>query len=230
MRWERVADVLRDATELCDELDLATAKVRAQFAIDAFESDRLDVLAREVRELVRHIHHDLHRCATLAVPPQRAWMSSVSLDERANRAFPGSASDVAEAGRCLAFGLHAAAIFHLLRAAEHGRIALARAVRVDGRPHHAADWSATIVALQKRAAALSRWPAGPARKAAKAFLTAMVSDARELEDIRRRMHEGESFEECHAVAAWLATRDFLAAAAERVSETRDTVLSADDFI
>ena len=77
---------------------------------------------------------------------------------------------------------------------------------------------------------LAGWPAGPARKAVKHFLTALLSDAKEMDEARRRLSEGEKFEECHAMALWYATRDFLTLAAERVSEADDTLLTPDDFI
>lgn len=230
MRWERVAGVLADASQLCEEFDLSTARVRAKFALDAFESDGLELLAVEVAELVRHIHHDLRSCTVLPIPQSRAMMLDLALDAHAVEAFPTSAIDLAEAGRCMAFGLYGAAVFHLLRAAEPGRVALARAIRADARGSEAADWAMTVVGLQKRIAALRRWPAGPARKAAKDFLATMLSDARGFDDLRRRVAEGETFQECHAQATWLATRDFLERASERVCEAADTLLSADDFI
>ena len=87
-----------------------------------------------------------------------------------------------------------------------------------------------MVALQTRMMDLAGWPAGPARKSVKKFLTALLSDAKEMEEAHRRLTEGESFEECHAIALWYATRDFLALAAERVSEGDDTLLAPDDFI
>jgi hypothetical protein len=230
MRWERVAGVLDDARELCEEFDLSTARVRAKFALDAFESDRLELLAVEVAELLRHIHHDLRSCTMLPIPQPRASMLGLALDAPTAEAFPTSAIEVADAGRCMALGLYGAAVFHLLRAAEPGRVALARAVRVNAQSPEATDWARTIVCLQKRVDALRRWPAGPARKAAKDFLATMLSDARGLDDVWRRVGEGEIFQQCHAEATWLTTRHFLNAASERVSEAADTLLTADDFI
>jgi hypothetical protein len=230
MQWDQAGEVLSDALMLCDEFDLPTARVRAGFAIDAFHEDRLDVLAFEIKELVRHLQHDLETSQVVPVLRQRAWVLTLTLDARANTAFPAAAIEVTAASRCMALGLHGAAIFHFLRAAERGRAALARAVRIDARRTAATDWSTTGTAVHKRMMALRRWPAGPARKSAKDFLNAVLSDVRGFEDLRRRVNEGEVFEDCHAVAAWYATRDFLALAAERVADSCDALLSPDDFI
>lgn len=230
VRWERVAEIFNEVRQLCTEFELPTARVRAEFALKALDEDRLDVLAVEIGELVRHIRHDLHACSIAPIARERVWGFTLALDERAQKAFPSAAAEVAEAGRCIGFGMHAAAAFHLLRAAECGRRVLARVVRFDDQDPEAGDWSSTVAALQARMMDLGGWPAGPARKSVKDFLTALISDMREMEEARRRLAEGEPFEDCHATALWYATRDFLALGAERVSEARDTLLSPDDFI
>jgi hypothetical protein len=230
VRWQQVADVFNDVRQLCTEFDLQTARVRAEFALKALDDDRLDGLAAEIGELVRHIRHDLQTCSIVPIARESVWGFTLALDARAQRAFPSAVREVADAGRCIGFTTHAAAAFHLMRAAEIGRRAVARAIRFDTRETEAADWAGTITALQARMLDLSGWPAGPARKAVKNFLTALLSDAREMEEARRRLAEGEPFMECHAVALWYSTRDFLALAAERVSETEDTLLTADDFV
>lgn len=230
MRWEQAGEVLSDARALCDEFDLPTARVRADFAIDAFYQDRLDQLAVEIKELVRHLQHDLESTQVVTVPRQRTWILTLALDARAAHAFPSAIVEVEAASRCLTFGMHGAAIFHLLRAAECGRVALSRAIRLYVSAPEARDWTHTVAAIQKRAGAMRRWPAGPSRKAARDYFAAVLSDARSFEDLRRRVDEGEVFEECHAVAAWYATRDFLTLAAEHVSEMNAALLGPDQFI
>ena len=230
VRWEQVGEIVSAVRQLCSEFDLPTASVRVEFALTAFDEGRHDSLAIEVGELVRHLRHDLQACSIAPIPRERVWGFTLSLDERAHKAFPTAANEVAEAGRCIGFGVYGATAFHLLRAAEYGRRAVARAVRFDERDAEAEDWATTITALQTRMLDLAGWPAGPARKAVKNFLTALLSDARDLEEARRRLAEGAVFQECHAVALWYSTRDFLTLAAERVSEARDALLTPDDFI
>ena len=230
VRWEQVAEVFHDVRRLCDDFDLQTARVRADFALKALDDDRLDLLAVEIGELVRHIRHDLQACSIAPIDKERVWGFSLALDARAEGAFPSAKADVADAGRCIGHGMYGAAAFHLLRAAECGRRVLARAVRFDLGEVEASDWQTTITALQNRMMDLAGWPAGPARKAVKDFLTALISDAREMEEARRRLAEGESFQECHATSLWYSTRDFLALAAERVSEADDSLLRPDQFI
>lgn len=230
VRWEQVSGIFGAVRELCDEFDLPTARVRADFALKTVDEERHESLAIEVGELVRHLRHDLHACSIAPIPRERVWGFTLALDERARQAFPSAANDVAEAGRCLGFGMYGAAAFHLLRAAEYGRRVLARAVRFAERDAEAEDWATTITALQTRMMDLAGWPAGPARKAVKDFLTALLGDVRDLEDARRRLADGSDFQECHALAVWYSARDFLALAAERVSEAEDTLLTPDHFI
>ena len=229
-RWEQIAGVFSDVRRLCDEFGLASACVRAEFALKAFENDRLDVLTGEVSELIRHIRHDLHTCSVVPVSREHVWALDLTVDAPATLAFPLAHIEVAEAGRCIALGLHSAAAFHFLRAAECGRRPLARAVRFNLDDSEATDWTTTVTALQARMVNLRGWPAGPARKAVKAFLGALLRDARELEEAARRLTEGTTFQECHATATWYAARDFLTRAAERVCEDRETLLAADEFI
>jgi hypothetical protein len=229
-RWEQIEDVFNDVRRLCNEFGLASATVRADFAIEAFQNDKLDVLSGEISELIRHIRHDLHTCAVVPVRREHVWGLELTLDAAAARAFPFAPLEVAEAGRCIALGMHSAAAFHFLRAADYGRRPVARAIRFTVSEPEAADWTATVTALQARTAGLTGWPAGPARKAVKAFLGALLRDAREMEATQRKLTEGVTFQECHATATWYAARDFLMRAAERVCDDRETLLTADEFI
>jgi hypothetical protein len=230
LRWEQVADVFADTRQLCTDFDLQSARVRADFALLAFEEGRVDGLASEIGELVRHIRHDLQTCSIWPIPRDRVWAFNLSLADEVKRAFPSAAADIADAGRCMGFGVHSAAIFHLLRAADYARSAIALAVRLRSHDAEAQDWTSTIAALEARVGDLSTWPAGPARKGAKDFFTALLHDARTLEDTRRRVAAGEAFAERHALTVWYTTRDFLGRAAERLSEAQDAPLTSDDFV
>ncbi len=51
--------------------------------------------------------------------------------ENVRTAFPSAAFDIEQAGNCLAVEANMAAIYHLLRVAEHGLRALARDRRIE---------------------------------------------------------------------------------------------------
>lgn len=228
-RWEQVAAIFADVRQLCGEFDLQTARVRVDFALKALEEDRLDLLAIELAELVRHLRHDLQSCSIAPIAKERVWGFSLALEDRAQHAFPSAATEIAEAGRCIGFAMHDAAAFHLLRAAERGRRVLARALSPDAGDSAVHDWSAIITGLEARLHELSKWPGGAARKTAKAFFQSLLSDARAIEESRRRLADGETYQECHTMALWYDTRDFLSLAAERVSEAQDTLLTIKSF-
>ena len=66
------------------------------------------------------------------IPPEKAvfFEKADLFAEAVNRAFPGAAPEIKDAGNCLATDLHTAAVFHLIRAAEHGMRALAKHLKI----------------------------------------------------------------------------------------------------
>ena len=71
--------------------------------------------------------------------------------ERVSAAFPSAQPEIQDAGNCLAADLHTAAVFHLMRAVEHGLRALARRFKVRlGQPLEYACWEHVIRAAEKK--------------------------------------------------------------------------------
>src|SRR5260370_27264994 len=70
--------------------------------------------------------------------------------------IPTARQDIRDAGNCLAFELHTACVFHLMRAAEHGLRKLARRLRVvvfhNKRPSalEESDWNKIIEAVKAK--------------------------------------------------------------------------------
>jgi hypothetical protein len=228
IRLQQVAELFGDARQMCVEFDLQTARVRADFAIASLDEDRLDRLVTDIGELVRHIRHDLRSCTISPVPRSRAWVIDASLDARTAKAFPSAAADVAAGGTCAGFGLQAAAVFHMLRAAEHGRRRLAIALHATAFDAGATDWGTTITALEHRLADAVRW-SGPAKTAATGFYHALANDARLLHDAQRKLNAGDGFDEHHALAVLQTARAFLDRLAQFVSESQQRPLTQTDF-
>jgi len=229
IEFDEVAEIVSEARQLCADFDLQTACVRADFALTALEKDRLDLMAAEIGELVRHIRHDLKSCSIWPISKGRGWAFGLSLGERAHRAFPSAGVDLAEGGRCAGFGFHSASVFHLLRAAAYGMRALAAAARGKGVAVATPEWAATIAMVEARLAEARGWPASEAKTTATSFYEAVLNDARTLHDAQCRIATGGIFDEHHALAIVQAARAFLTRLADHVVERQERPLTKKDF-
>jgi hypothetical protein len=224
-----VSAVFSNAQQLCVDFDLPTARVRAGFARAAFETDRLDLLAEEIGELVRHIRQDLQSCSLWPIAQKCLWAYSLAPGDRARRAFPTIVQDIAEGGRCAAFGFHTASVFHMLRAAACGSRALETAAAGRRAASERPSWTSTIGLVEAQVAAVSHWPDSTARAAAIGFYTSALNDARTLHDAECRLAAGASFDEQHALAIVNTVREFLTRLAAYVTQYQTQPLTQQDF-
>src|SRR5260370_39367810 len=85
--------------------------------------------------------------------------------------IPTARQDIRDAGNCLAFELHTACVFHLMRAAEHGLRTLARRLRVvvfhNKRPSalEEAEWNKIIDAVKVKVDKSRRISSQPRKRA-----------------------------------------------------------------
>ena len=82
-------------------------------------------------------------------------------------AFPLAIPDIRESGNCIAAGCFPAAIFHLMRIAEHGLRALAydRRIRIPKGPLELATWEDILKELDRAESAIQGYPRTVAREA-----------------------------------------------------------------
>jgi hypothetical protein len=231
---DTVAQVFADVRELCREFDLQTARVRADFALAALDNETLDTLGAEVTELVRHIRHDLQSCSIWPIARNRVWSFSLALNEKAAAAFPSAGSDMAEGGRCFGFGRYSAAVFHMLRAADPGVRALARAANATtAAAHDGADWAPLLTLIDARVSVISTWPAGTAKVAALEFFQGALGEARGLHDAARKLANPSAtatLEEHQALHVCHTTKDLLVRLSERMTESHQRTLGKRDFL
>lgn len=103
--------------------------------------------------------------------------------------LPEADQDTRAAGNCLALDLHTAAVFHLMRVAEHGvrRLITDFQIRIPSRPClEDADWSELINGLNAKVVALST-PSpkrGSQEQKEVERLTILISEARTLRNFR----------------------------------------------
>lgn len=235
LRARTVLDLFARARQVSVDFELPTAKVRADFALAAAEDGCVERLDIEIAELVRHIRHDLQGCSIWPIARERVWAFSNELDERVHRHFPGAVPDMVEGGRCLGFGCHDAAVFHLVRASRIGLRALGRALsprRSEGTEHRIVASTLQLIDAHRRQ--VSRWPAGADRDGARRFFDAIAAPVRALEDAERRLETHaatDAFDEAQASAVWRAARDLLTTLADRgIDEHGDGRLTKRSFL
>jgi hypothetical protein len=126
--------------------------------------------AAELEHLKTAIDKDVKRYRYVQVMPDRfEYLSPMTvLGDKVYAAFPDARGDITDAGNCLALELHTAAVFHLIRVAEHGLRALAAKVgaklkdKGKKQPVEFADWSKVLTGINNRiAAARIKLPKGP---------------------------------------------------------------------
>lgn len=145
------------------------------------------------------------------------------------KSFPSARRDIIDAGNSLAVELNTAAVFHLMRAAEHGLRALARDRRVV-LPKKAvldlATWEDIIRQLEAAETAIQGYPKTLAREAQFEFYHGAMMEFRRFKNkFRNRvMHSREEYGPDEAHSAFIHVRDFLKLLASRISETRRTPL------
>jgi hypothetical protein len=230
---DSVAQVFADVRQLCSEFDLQTARVRADFALEALDNDALDTLGAEVTELVRHLRHDLQSCSIWPIARNRVWSFRLALNDKAAAAFPSAGSDIAEGGRCFGFARYSAAVFHMLRAADPGVRALARAANATAAAaHEGGDWAPLLALVDARVSVISSWPAGTGRAAALEFFQSALSEARSLHDAARKLANASAaatLEEHQALHVCHTTKDLLGRLSERLTESHRRTLGKRDF-
>jgi hypothetical protein len=131
--------------------------------------------------------------------------------------FPHARSDIKEAGNCLSLGRGTAAVFHLMRAAEHGLRGLARKVKADLRhngkvvPIEFADWNKVITQTKNKITEIRRLNPGPIRDRNLEFYSDMAEQAEYIKDIWRNTisHTRRPFSVAEAVGVTERVEGFM---------------------
>jgi hypothetical protein len=138
-------------------------------------------------------------------------------------AFPSAQPEIKDAGNCLAADLHTAAVFHFMRAAEHGLRALARHLRVKlTTPLEYAGWEEVIRAIDRKLTVLRSRPKGRKKSEALEFYRLTLSECEMLKDVWRNpvSHARRRYTEVEALAVWSRVRDFMQRLSEMAKETK----------
>lgn len=142
--------------------------------------------------------------------------------EQVSAAFPSAQSEIKDAGNCLAADLPTAAIFHLMRAAEHGLRGLAKHLRVKvGKSLEYATWEQVIRGIDRKLERLRAKPRGKKKSEALEFYRLTLSECEMLKDVWRNpvSHARGRYSEDEALAVLGRVREFMQRLSERVKES-----------
>jgi hypothetical protein len=142
-------------------------------------------------------------------------------------AFPDAKDDIREAGNCLAADCSTAAVFHLMRVAEHGLRALAydRRIRTQkGKPVDLATWEELLKELEEAEKAIQGDPKTEAREAQFEFFHGAMMELKRFKNkFRNRvMHTRESYDMNDAMSAFTHVKEFMNILSTRIAENKRT--------
>lgn len=186
-------------------------------------------LAADLRNALDAMLHDLRKREFLEVLPKlERFVNNNSLfGEAVSKGFPSAASDIKEAGNCLAADCPTAAVFHLMRVAEYGLRALAydRRIKLDkNKPIDLAGWEDLLRRLEDAEDAIRHFPRTGAREAQFEFFHGANMEVKRFKNKfrNRLMHSRESYDKSEAMSAFNHVKAFMEILATRVSERTRT--------
>jgi hypothetical protein len=212
---------LRDkAYELCAAVRFEQACQRIPIIEQRLYADRtLAGLQNVLDQLGEEILGELHGRSFLWIP--EGYTSFVENDALFGRevkiAFPSATVDIKQAGNCLAVDCNTAAVFHLMRVAEHGLRALARKVGVKLThnkkpcPVEYADWEKVITGIKIKIDLIRKLPIGQSRKEKLERWSDAADHCVFMRDIWRNnvSHTRTPYSAAEAMAAFERVRDFM---------------------
>lgn len=137
--------------------------------------------------------------------------------ETAVKAFPKAELDYEEACKCIVAGRATAAIFHLMRVAEHGLRALSKRLKItvthSGRPYplELADWETALTAIKNKIVAIRQLPKGTKKQTQLELYSDAADHCVFMKDIWRNnvSHTRRPYKPSEAQAALERVRDFM---------------------
>jgi hypothetical protein len=136
-------------------------------------------------------------------------------------AFPSAASEIMDAGNCLAADLHTAAVFHLMRTTEHGLRSLAKHLKVRLKhPVEFLEWGEIISAIESKLSTVRQMSRGKKKMAELEFFGVILSECNTLKDVWRNpaMHARTRFDEDEALGVFDRVKSLMQKLSERLSE------------
>jgi hypothetical protein len=177
-------------------------------------------ITREVELLQHDVISELARTTFAYIPsPNNKYFEQEHLfGEAVNLKIPAAVQDVKDAGNCIAASVDTAAVFHLMRVAEHGLRALAKKLRVSvkhkGKPYplELGDWEQVITEIKNKITAIRLLPKASKQRQGKLELYSDAADhCAFMKDIWRNntSHTRKPYKQSEAIAILDRVRDFM---------------------
>jgi len=189
------AEQIRYAFNDCDTLGLGDARTTLKRVSAVLSRGGLDAsaLAREAARARDALLDDIDKRKFLYVVPERVVHveNANLLGEKVVKRFDSAKADIIDAGNCLAVELGTAAVFHLMRVAEHGLRALARKLHVPltykGQrcPIEYADWENVITGIRNKILTLRQLHKGPVKQRNLEFYSDVAEQSEYIRDVWR---------------------------------------------
>jgi hypothetical protein len=149
-----------------------------------------EAISREVDGIEKTLRKELEDKKFVYVPSSEDefFEQPHLFGEIVTKAFPSAATDIKDAGNCLALGLKTAAVFHSMRVAEHGLRILAQSPYLDITltfPIEFATWGNVIEAIDKKLKPLKITPKTTAREEELRFYSGLLASARAIQILWR---------------------------------------------
>ena len=175
-----IKSTLSELRTWCGKSGFQTLDATLTFALKDLESDEVkasDVVSRLV-QLDESLRYDAAQRSFWLVHGKKLHLFDAAFGDEVEKAFPDATSEIKEAGSCYALARNTAAVFHLMRAAEHGLrgFVIAVGISTPAIPLEYQQWQALIeqfASLSK--VAVDKWPE-PMRTNARAFFSRVIAD------------------------------------------------------
>ena len=180
-------------------------------------------MGNRLSDLRGKIRLNLSGCNFAYIPKckHQYFEQNALFDPAVKTVFPRAATDIKEAGNCLALDLHDAAVFYLMRAVETGLRELARSlkVRISKMPLDYAGWNAVVKAIDDKLSSKIPKARGPKQTAALKFKHDLLADFKAFEVQRNAAMHGRSYyNEQETVGLFNRVRDFIQRLTPHVSK------------
>jgi hypothetical protein len=224
---ETISRQLQLLRPICEQLRLVASQGDIEHLSWLANSGTLpqcSVVIDLIKKLTSSVHSEVNVLQFAFIPVSKVefFEKHDLFGEAVSAAFPSAQPEIKDAGNCLAADLHTAAVFHLMRAVEHGLRALARHLRVrTGQPLEYACWEHVIRAIDRKLNALRSKPKGKKKSDELEFYGRILMECAYFKDAWRNpvSHARGRYREAQALDVFGHVRDFMQRLAERVKET-----------
>jgi hypothetical protein len=223
-----IATNIESIQRICKDLGLSHSQEAAFDLVTKLRHDprpyALLEAATRSEALVESIRNEMMGHLYLTVPQGVAgyYDKEKLLGDAVFNAFPEARHDVRESGNCLACDNNTAAVFHLMRVAEHGLRNIAKKVGIKlidkGKPQpiEYATWDKVITAINNKIIAAQKLPQGPRKSRSLQFHADAAENCSYIKEWRNETSHTRTRYNCsEATSLLIRVRDFMCLLAER---------------